>query len=149
RIEFNGEQLDPTRSAGLLARWNQAKENNILYMGPPVGRALLDYAVMQFLDDQQVSIHFRYKHPVEGTLFTVGIWYHMEINSDNSIEFTPIRHDNNTLFNDPRVMQPFTEAFFSAKSFTLDWLNDVDKDVLVAAIINQEDEADFFYGMLQ
>lgn len=148
RLVFDGDLLDPTLSSGLQARWDQAKANNILYMGPPVGRELLDYAVMQFVDDDEVSVHFRYKHPIEGTLFTVGIWYHVQRNSDNRLEFTYIRHDNNTLFNDPRVMQPFTTDFFEAKSFILDYLSREDKTSLVGAIIDQEDSGDFFYGIL-
>ena len=149
RLLFDGELLDPSLSSGLQARWAQAKENNLLYMGPPIGRALLDYALMEFLQNDQVCIYFKYKHPVEGTLFTVRIWCKMERDSDNRIQFTYIKHDNNTLFNDAQIMRPFTEEFFASLVFTLDWVEAGDAPYLVGGLIQTGDPADFFYGILQ
>lgn len=148
-IEFNGDQLDPRLSPGLNDRWDQAKENNLLYMGPPIGRILLDYAVMRFLASGEVSIHFRYKHPVDGTLFTVGIWYRLQVNSNGTLQFTYLRRDNNTLFNDERIMKPFTADFFAAKTFRVDWVENPDPNSLhlVAGLYVVDDAADFFYGI--
>lgn len=148
-IEFNGEQLDPRLSPGLNARWDQAKQNNLLYMGPPTGRILLDYAIMRFLANDEVSIHFRYKHPETGALFTVGIWYRVRVNTDGTLQFTYLRRDNNTLFTDARVMKPFTEDFFASKTFRVDWVEDSDPNSphLIAGLYVVGDATDFFYGI--
>ncbi|NGM62176.1 DUF4302 domain-containing protein [Sphingobacterium sp. SGG-5] len=148
-IEFNGEQINSALSLGLTDRWEQAKENNLLYMGPPTGRMLLDYAIMRFLANDEVSIHFRYRHPETGVEFTVGIWYRLQVNSNGTLQFTYLRRDNNTLFNDERVMKPFTADFFAAKTFRIDWVENPDPNSphLIAGLYAVDDATDFFYGI--
>lgn len=150
-IEFNGDVIATNLSSDFASRWAQAWANTKSLIAPPVGRMLIDYAQLKFLENNEVSLTFRYKNPEDGILYTGTEFYSVNRISGTQLKLQYLRNNGNALVTNQQIMRPVTHDYLGSLTFNIDWVANPDPNAtyLLGGLYAQGLSDSFFYGVLK